>query len=331
MRRARFTCLRPVLLSLGVLTAAVAVTAVSAPAYARPAPASAAQPAASSQATPSPGAPVSGHHVAGAVYGAAAATGNGIAAADFLKLHRQMVANSHGTATRPNAQLHAWWGSFPGTNSGNGVMATQTLAPSLRLSHAADILYAPTMTGANNDCIEVVTVHTTRQPQIWAWDWCNLIAPGAKVNVNQAFLKAYATNVNGRKAYTTEEVQTSKTTNSWTAYLYNYQTKAWDSLFTSAGTDQSGLSYGWDMFEFYSATNPGTGNTYVCGDLQNVGTTAESSSLQIRSGSTWQLANSGDSMWSPEAHPNPADYNCPDMKFHIVKNNYDWTVRVTAG
>jgi hypothetical protein len=325
MRRVRFLHRRPVLLALGVVSACAAVTAATAPAYARPA---APARAAHQQASPSPYAPASGHRVSGTVFGAAARSGNSAAIAGFLKVHREMLADSRGV--RPNTQLHAWWGSFPDTNSGTGVMATQSVSSTLRLSHAADILYAPTMTGADNDCIEVVTVHTTKTPQVWAWDWCNLIAPGAKVNVNATFLGKYTTTVNGRTAYTTKEVRTNASTNSWTAYLYDYKTKAWDTLFTSAGTDQSGLSYGWDMFEFYSDTNPATGNTYVCGDLQNASTRIESSSLEIYSGGTWNLATAKTTKWNPSAHPNPSGYLCPGMQFNIVKNNSDWLVDVAS-
>ena len=327
MRRVRFLHRRRVLLALGVLSACAAATAVTVPAYAG----SAVRAGAAHQpASPSPYAPASGHLVSGVVSGAAASSGNGAAIAGFRQVHQEMLAAARRPAVHPDSQLHAWWGSFPDTNSGTGVMATQSVSSTLRLSHAGDILYAPTMTGADNDCIEVVTVHTNKAAQVWAWDWCNLIAPGAKVNVNATFLSKYTTTVNGRTAYTTKEVQTDASTNSWTSYLYDYKTKAWDTLFTSAGTDQSGLSYGWDMFEFYSATNPATGNTYVCGDLGSAGTVLESSALKIYSGGTWKVANNNNTMWNPSAHPNPSSYLCPGMQFNIVKRNSDWTVDVAS-
>ncbi len=242
-----------------------------------------------------------------------------------------MLSELHATSgVKPSSKLHDWWGSFPDTDSGSGVMATQSVSSTLRLSHPGDILYAPTMTPADNSCIEVVTMHNATKAQIWAWDWCGSVAPGARVNVNSSFLKTYTTTVNGRTAYTTKDVRTNTKANTWTAYLYNYQTSAWDKLFTSSGSDKSGLSYGWDMFEFYSSTDPSTGNTYVCGDFQSSGTQIESSSIKIRSGNTWNLANSSNSSWSPEADPNPASYLCPDMQFNIVTNNSDWMVDVAS-
>ena len=254
------------------------------------------------------------------------------AATDFLRLHHTMVtqtrAASHGGLPVAARELHKWWGSFPDTNSGPGVTATQSISESLRLTNPNDILYAPTMTPANNSCIEVVTVHTTTTPQIWAWDWCKYIRPVAVVNVNAAFMKAYTIIANGRTAYTTKDVQTNAKSNTWTAYLFNYQTGNWDRLYTQAGTDQSGLTFGWDMFEFYSSTNPATGNTYVCGDLQKAGTRIESSNISISRGGTWAPANSSDSSWNPSAHPTPSAYKCPDIKFTIVQPNSDWLVHV---
>jgi hypothetical protein len=272
------------------------------------------------------------------MYGAAATRAAGPAAADFLRVHRTMLAQVHQAVhpaghRAPGASatfLHNWWGSFPDTDSGPGVTATQSVSQSLRLTHSSDILYAPTMTPANHSCIEVVTVHTTHTPQIWAWDWCKFIRPVAVVNVNAAFMKTYTTIANGRTAYTTEDVKTNAKTNSWTAYLFNYLTGSWDRLYTQAGTDQSGLTFGWDMFEFYSSTNPATGNTYVCGDLQKAGTNIESSNISIRHDGNWVPANSTDSSWNPSAHPSPSQYKCPDIKFAIIQPNSNWRVHVAS-
>lgn len=319
----------------GVFAACAASLAlgVSGPAYA-------AGPAAASRPAPSLTARASGRTVAGAVYGQSARATGGPAVGDFLKEHQSILAASHDAGTAPASahgpaaapkatQLHDWWGSFPATNSGPGAMATQSLSSTLRLSNPNDVLYAPTMTPANNSCIEVVTVHTTSTPQIWAWDWCNAIAPGAEVNVNSSFLADYTTTVNGRTAYTTKDVRTNTGSNTWTAYLWNYATGAWDTLFTSSGTDQSGLTYGWDMFEFYSTVGS-SGQVAICNNLASSGVTIESSSLQIlNSSGTWSLAGSTNSTWSPSANPNPSSYDCPNMKFNILANNYDWTVNVT--
>jgi hypothetical protein len=325
MRFGRLPRHRRPLFALGVLAACAITTAAAVPAYAVPPHAG---PAAS------PNGPVSGRTVAGAVYGAAAAKAAGPAAADFLRLHKTMVAQAHAAAhatpTGPSDVLHYWWGSFPDTSSGPGVTATQSVSQTLRLTHSSDILYAPTMTPANHSCIEVVTVHTTHTPQIWAWDWCKYIRPVAVVNVNAAFMKTYTIIANGRTAYTTKDVKTNAKTNSWTAYLFNYLTGSWDRLYSQAGTDRSGLTFGWDMFEFYSSTNPATGNTYVCGDLQKAGLSIESSNISIRHDGNWVLANSTDSSWNPSRHPSPSAYKCPDIKFRIIQPNSNWLVHVAS-
>ena len=327
-------------LTVGLIAAAGLVAASSVPAYAGAsapsrsvATSAAATSASASAVTPDyAAAATSGKSVAGAVFGNAAVARAGNAANDFRTTHQNMIANlGHGSTASPSAtasasQLHDWWGTFPNANSGAGGMATQSVDPNFRLSDSSDVLYAPTATPANNSCIEVVTVHTTSTPQIWAWDWCKHIAPEAEDNVNASFVATYTTTVNGRTAYTEKNVQTNKSKNTWTAYLYNYTTNAWDTFYTSSGTDQSGLSYGWDMFEFYSSTNASTGNTYVCGDIAAADLTLESSSVEIDTASGWSLANSSDSTWQPSASPNPTSYKCPDLLFNIVANNSDWTV-----
>ncbi|MGH3156750.1 MAG: hypothetical protein ACRDNF_09280, partial [Streptosporangiaceae bacterium] len=264
MRFDRFPLRRRPLFALGVLAACAITAAAAMPAYAGPA-----GPAGALPRPPQvlPNAPVSGHAVAGASYGAAATKAAGPAAAKFLALHRQMVAEVQGKTTRSgqneaNRTLHKWWGSFPDANSGPGVTATQSVSQTLRLTNPNDILYAPTMTPANDSCIEVVTVHTTGTPQLWAWDWCKFIRPVAVVPVDNAFMAKYTTIANGRTAYTVQTVQTNAKTNTWTAYLYNYAAGRWDTLYTQAGHDPCGLGFGWDMFEFYSSTNPATGSTY---------------------------------------------------------------------
>ena len=316
-----------------VIPAACAVAvAVAGLAAAVPGAAYAGSPAPRAQALAAPSfstARVSGHQVDGAVYGTAAVQRAGAAAGSFRAAHQDVVAAQSPDAVPQAAQLHDWWGTFPNANSGAGGMATQSVDPNLRLSNASDVLYAPTMTPANGSCIEVVTVHTTGTPQVWAWDWCNSIAPGAEINVNSSFLSTYTTTVNGRTAYTQENIQTNKSKNTWTAYLYNYRTAAWDSFFTSSGTDQSGLSYGWDMFEFYSGTNRSTGNTYVCGDLAKAKETIESSNVQVYTAAGWAPSGPGNSTWMPSASPNPTSYKCPTMGFHIIANNSDWTVTVS--
>jgi hypothetical protein len=334
MRSGRFPHRRRTLFTIGALAACAITTAATVPAYAAPAhgqaaPAHGQAAAVSRIEVPSPNAPTGGT-VAGARYGAAASRAAGsTAVTDFLRLHRAMVAEFHGSrGAASNKKLHYWWGSFPRTNSGPGVTATQSISQTLRLTDPSDILYAPTMMAADNSCIEVVTVHTTGIPQIWAWDWCKYIRPIAVVDVNAAFMKQYTIIANGRTAYTTKNVQTDPSNNTWTAYLFNYQTGYWNKLYSQHGTDQAGLSFGWDMFEFYSSTNPATHNTYVCGDLQKAGTQIESSNISIRRGASWIPGSPANTFWDPSSHPNPAAYKCPDIQFNIVQRNSDWMVDV---
>ena len=63
------------------------------------------------------------------------------------------------------------------------------------------------------------------------------------------------------------------------------------------------------MFEFYSHTNPATGNTFVCSDLQSSGTQIESSGISIRSNHVWTPANVANTTWNPEPNPNPGSFS----------------------
>ncbi|GAA1376495.1 carbohydrate-binding protein [Catellatospora chokoriensis] len=261
--------------------------------------------------------------VSGALRGAAAVAAAGDAAdafRDATTLRRQSAQNMTAAA----AQLHNWWGVFPSA-TWTGMTATHTLNPNFRLSNAADYLYSPTMKPPHGSCIEVVTVHTRTYAQVWAWNWCGPGAPAVTMNINSTFLAKYATTVNGRQAYTVRIRQTNAATNTWTATLYNYSTAAWDTMYTSSGTDRSGWQQGWDMFEFYSNTNP-AGRTYICDDIAAAGVAFEGSSITVLSGSTWIPAGTGNSTWMPSASPNPSAYKCPALSFNILHANDNWLV-----
>lgn len=276
-------------------------------------------------------APLSGHQVVGARYGAAAVRAAGAAAADFRQAAKDRFSAAGGAPGHSPAAtvLHRWWGSFPDAQAGTGLMATQSVSSTFRLSHSGDVLYAPTMDPPENSCIEVVTVHNHKVAQVWAWDWCSTIAPAAIVSMNASFLATYTTTVNGQPAYTVKDVQTSTSPNTWTAYLFNQTTQAWDTLFTSSGNSQTGLPYGWDMFEFYSGLNTATGHTDVCDDLAKSGITITSTSLQVLNGTTWHPATAADSPWRPSAQPHPSNYKCPNIHFTTLVPTSAWSVNVS--
>ncbi len=127
----------------------------------------------------------------------------------------------------------------------------------------------------------MTTAYTPSGPDLWAWDWCGGRDDVGKLTpMNAAFLATYTTTVNGRPAYSMDEHKTSTTANTWTVYLYNYQTHVWDTYFTSTGVyDLPQFAFGWNMFEIYTSVNPATGAGYYCQDL--TGRAFESSAVQV--------------------------------------------------
>ncbi|AHH96204.1 hypothetical protein GCM10010174_44060 [Kutzneria viridogrisea] len=251
----------------------------------------------------------------------------GPAADNFLKLHRQRVADNAARKPQVAAQLHTFWGPEPKLGSGDGMVVTQSITPSLRLSNSSDTVYAPTMKPTGHSCIEITTAYGLGDAgQLWAWDWCKSVSPAKVVYLDSSFVSTYTTTVNGHPAYTVQEVQTNARQNTWTASLYNYKTSAWDVLFTQSGSDQSQLNEGWDIFEIYATHNNSTGNAYYCSDAR--GAVFESSSIKLRSGGSWVPATSSNSPLSPTTNPRPSDYDCSSLKFELLNANDHWRVTV---
>ncbi|WP_326954461.1 carbohydrate-binding protein [Amycolatopsis sp. NBC_01286] len=257
--------------------------------------------------------------------GAAAKAAAGPAADRFLEIRRAQAGRA---APRAAAQKHTFWGPEPQlATSADGLVVTQSVTPSLRISHSSDVVYAPTMKPTGHSCVEVVTAYGLGQAaQVWAWDWCRSVSPAKVVPIDSAFLANYTSTVDGHPAYTVQEVRTNTTANSWTASLRNVKTGAWDTLFTQSGSDQSGLDEGWDIFELYSTRNPATGNAYYCADAR--GAVFESSSLRLRVAGQWVAASATNSPLRPTANPRPADYDCSTLRFEVPSPNSTWRVTV---
>ena len=303
-----------------IVGAAVLVSAVLAGA-----PATAAERPAAATTVVARDAPVSGKLVP-ALRGAAAA-----AATTYVsqKFREQSTARTQGVApaiTPWSGSLHSAWGAFP-TNASNGAQATHTINPNVQIPAGnPDIIYAPTLDPSGKTCIEVSTYYWQGGNAVGAWDWC-AASPGfaAVAGLDANFVSTYTTTVNGHPAYKVRDIQTNATTNSWTAYLFNYTTNSWDALYTSANTSKLSQTHGgWDMFEVYTTYNPATSEGYYCGPT--VGSTWAASDIQTRFGTTWQtLTPSNSSIQSP-ATLNNADFGCQNLTFTIPTANSNWQV-----
>jgi hypothetical protein len=266
-------------------------------------------------------APVSGQLVP-ALRGAAAAE-----ASSYVSQRFRQQSDARVQDLPPwSRSLHAGWGAFP-NNASNGAQATHTVNPTLRIPAGnPDIIYAPTLDPSGKTCIEVTTYYWQGGNAVGAWDWC-AASPGfaAVAGMDANFVSKYTTTVNGKPAYTVQDVQTNAVTNSWTAYLFNYTTNAWDALYTSANTSKLTETHGgWDMFEVYTEYNPATGEGYYCGVTS--GSTWAASSIQIRFGSTWQTLTTGNSNVPPPSGVHSADFGCESLTFTVPTPNSSWRV-----
>ncbi|NUR70541.1 MAG: hypothetical protein HOU81_06955 [Hamadaea sp.] len=257
--------------------------------------------------------------------GAAAVAAAGPAADRFRELRQSSTRKA-----AVLAQLHTSWGvNFPNGQSA-GMRATQSVVTGTgTTTSGGDYVYAPTAIPAGGACIEMTTAYTPSGPKLWAWDWCGgRDTVGKLTNMDSAFLAAYTTTVNGRPAYRTDIHKTSTTANTWTAYLYNYQTNVWDSYFTSTGTyDLPQFPFGWDMFEVYTSINPATGVGYYCTGL--AGRAFESSSIQVLVNGVWTAANTTNAP-TDGAVPSGSAFDCPALTFSVVHPNDNWLDQIGA-
>lgn len=253
-----------------------------------------------------PKAPYSGKHVPGVVLGTAAAR----QAPTYVSQHFMTLnGDRHGhpqpaqpAAVRPNlgswsGAQHDVWGTGS-TQTAYGAQAFQSINPSIVLPASdPDTVYSPTLDPSALTCIEMTTVYYAGSDSVKAWDWCNT-NPNfyASINVDSTFENTYVSpgTTNGAHVYGVRDIQTDPTTNSWTSYLYNFTTNAWDTFYTSANTSKlSGSGGGWDMFEVYTNYNSTTQEGYYCTDANGSVWTSALLSYQTGSGGPWIAASAG--------------------------------------
>ncbi|WP_034263570.1 hypothetical protein [Actinospica robiniae] len=226
------------------------------------------------------------------------------------------AATSHATT------IHNAWGIFPGSNADTGMMADQSIVPNLTLS-GQEFLYAPTLKAPDGSCAELTTAYTPSGAFLWAWDWCVAIDAAKTVPLNASFVSTYTTTVNGHPAYTMYEAQSSAATNTWSIYLYNYTTHAYDLFYRQSGTDQSGAPEGWDVYEVYTTPATTGANGPYCSKI--AGDTFESSHIQIYYSGAWHAATTSN---APGLQPIPSGsaLGCSSLKFSVPTANSDWVV-----
>lgn len=290
-------------------------------------------------------APISG--VVPGLTGSAAQAEVGSAAAHFREATRHRLdkagqtssaAGGTGTAVSHAAsdatsygQLHNDWGvDVANSTRATGLFAMQSVVPNARALSGGDYVYAPTAIPAGGACIEVTTAYYGGGAVVWAWDWCGgRDGPLKIVRIDSSFLSTYTTTVNGHPAYALEEHRTDASSNTWTAYLYNYSSQAWETFYTSSGSfDIPQYSFGWNIFEIYSSVNQSTGQGYYCGDM--AGQTFESSGSEILIDGNWTAVTGSNSYLSRSRSASGRDYDCSGLSFNVVNANDHWTAKISS-
>jgi len=232
----------------------------------------------------------------------------------FIQAHANMLGRTlAGHAAQ--ATIHPSAGTaFVNKGNNQGAFAAQSVTTALHPTNSGTTIYTPTLYPAGGSCIEVTTVYTTSVQAVEAWDWCNHINFEASVPINSSFVTKYTSG----GAYTTEILKTG--TNTWVAYLYNYSTKAYDTLYTSSGSTQAGTT-GWDVNELYSSVQS-NGQSYACTDM--AGKTFSANNIQVNLGGTWQAASASNS--DTRFDSGDAAFDCPSRSYQMITQFSHWQV-----
>lgn len=233
-------------------------------------------------------------------------------------------------AARPNVApwsgtLHDTWGTFVVGDAATvyGAQAMQSINPGLVApKNDADYLYAPTLLpSTTTSTIEVSTIYGPQGDFVGAWNWGTGTQGFAKtVPVDASFLASYATKVGSQYFYSVQILETSTKSHVWTAYLYNYKTRTWDTFYSNSGNGPFDGGDGWDMDEVYTAYSTSTAEGDYCtaayGDL------FESTGLKYKftSNGPWTAATSANSEVYP-VYPFGSNLGCADLGFDLPVAN----------
>jgi hypothetical protein len=326
---------------VGLLLLSLAGPALGGPARAGTADPSAAMVSPSlAAAQPSPAAPHSGQVVPG-VTGAAARENDppGTAAQHLAQIRAvasdaaagkvPAVTPTPGTgAVTPrlapwSGTLHFSWGTY--VNFGEtvyGIQATQSVNPGIVAPNStSDFLYAPTLFPIGSGTVEMTTIYDATGDSVGAWNWGAGQQDFAKTTpVNASFLATYATKVGSQYYYSVQDLLTNAKTNAWTAYLYDYKTKGWDTFYSSSGQAPFPGDVGWDIDEMYTNYNKSAAEGDYCAATHGDLFASTGLEYKLTSSGTWTSATSANSFISP-LYPHGSILGCADLGFALPAAN----------
>lgn len=192
--------------------------------------------------------------------------------------HARELAPAPTTAAGSVPLVNDGWRSWHLTpDSTRGLLVREPLKLNQSVTDPNRIVYAPTNLPAGGSCLEVTFGHLKANSwgdayghwipphSLMIYDWC-LAGPNdagfyyvADMS-SSGFQSPYAriftnpvTQVNELAAYVYiapgNRFLPAGSSDTWTAYLYNFSTGTWNSVYTSTGTTKIGWNYGWVMHE----------------------------------------------------------------------------------
>jgi hypothetical protein len=201
------------------------------------------------------------------------------------------------------------------------ISANQSVQPHLVFARGStSYLYAPTMLGAFNDCIEVVTAYSAGPPAVWTWDWCRDVKnPAGGRVVSHDFVAQYVRDFGTGIGEYTVQTRLMSDGKTWVARLYNYQKAQWDDLYSSSGKGKTGMDpYGWDFFEEHGSLADANQADY-CKILPPV---FESTDVQISfDNKTFSRLDRGNGQTL-----NFANLGCAKLQFSVADEFSHWIV-----
>ena len=265
-------------------------------------------------AVPDANAPHAGD-VAGVRHGSDVSINNPTSVQAFKTLHDQMRGQST-DGVGPDT-IHEYVGtSFDPSTVGS--QATQSVSPKIEPANPGTTLYTPTMYPSGGSCIEISTAYFHDEQVVAAWDWCHAITFVAEKPIDKSFMKTYTKNKN----YSVQILQTDKSSNTWTSYLYNYKTDKWEKFYSQSGTSQVGLGAGWDIYELYSELK-GDGTSYACDDLKNKRVEAQG----IMVGVDGKLVPADPSNAGHDYDVPLSEFHCPSLSYQMVHQYDHWKAK----
>jgi hypothetical protein len=141
---------------------------------------------------------------------------------------------------------------MPTTSFGNAVAYYGNMTVYNWTIAAGKTIYAPTFSGLNRIPYELTVVYNSQSSYIGVWDWVKGTGFFNPMTISDpTFQKYYVANLGDGLPEITVETTWNGTNSRYTAYIYNYYTRAWNTWYNASGGLPAVTQDGHDIFEYY--------------------------------------------------------------------------------